>query len=806
MTKHVPRLVGASPAVVQHETLDSTQHNNTTTTTTTQHQIASQEMETPSLADPDSLPHVLPYCNILPTPPSTEAACAAPLFQQPTTFSSTDLATISAKLEVVNISEHPNTLLQPDTLPQPGHRPVPYSGDVPAAVSKQFLAVSTDLSERFFNHRLLDVIYELFYEPERGPRESKQLKRLLQDIEDRYLAIVKDLTHAWEKEKTNLTHAWEKEKSAWEKEKTDLETQLKLQNINAQHDKDLHQAEKETLEIRCQSAEKRTLDIEQSFTRYRAASNQDKLNPRGGSVSRAQCWERGSFSLRAQPTLRKSNELSSDEVGSLQKTFQHLLSDPKTPEKECYGPIQDAVSIFVPNIKCHITAKNFYLAGEAPDISICLMRSITAHSHLCYGIIEVKRPEEVLDTASHLGQVKDYILSLLKAQTSRNRFWGILTNVKENILIEIRRNKTPGNLPHKIIKYAPMEWAAVMNYLRDATSIVDLCPPPLHFAKELGDVENIISGSEKWALGEFAIPHEVKKKMVVKCSKSSPPNAYHKLELKILRHLAACNKLNSAPPSIVKLVWDPAIRAGDDCYEISDEDSDPPLPRIQFGIAPAGRRFELAAFRTPAQFQNAIDTLLDGLNWLHNTAQVIHRDIRPANVIIDWQTKQAVIIDFDCAYQLQDGNQGDAQKVQLTTYGGGLICLPTEVLNLALEELKRGKKRVLNDIWYEPQAVHDLVAFVLFVLATLFPVQFNQFPAHKLQDSESGEEIQGLLDLHSNLAASSIWGVIWRGALQGDMEELRRIGHLGWWPTLGTAVTKPNAHPGSIKSTVSFDI
>ncbi|KAF8417637.1 hypothetical protein EV426DRAFT_709640 [Tirmania nivea] len=816
-------------------------------------------MEPHSPADPASPPQVLPYCNVLPTPPRTSSACVTPLLQQPTNISPTDIATISAKLENVKISKYSNALLQRDALPQPRHRPVDSFGDVPAGILEELLGPSTDpyMKERFFNHVLLEEVYELceipfsqmpnhpdishadhtylVYVVERGLHAEKGLRRLLIRIEDRCRAVVMgvcmewqakydkekvdlekektelekektELAHKWEREKDDLSHKWEREKDdlshKWEREKVDLENQLNQQHINAKHDKDLYQAEKENLKQRSQYAEKRTIDLEESITRWRSTSNQDKFNPRGGSVSRAMSWEKDPVIIQVRPTLKKSNELSSDEKEQLEKSFEDILSKPNATEIECYGPIQDAVNTFVPNINCYDTSKSKYLGGESPDISICLVRSIRVHTHLCYGIIEAKRPAELLETAAHLGQVKDYILTLMHAQTSRTRFWGFLTNMKENILIEIQRGKQiSGNLQHTIIKYTHMEWAAVMNYLRDVTSTEDLCPPPLHFAKELGDIQDIISGSEKWTLGEFYIPDNVTKKMVVKYSKLSPPMAYHKQELKILRHLAACSKVNNAPCSIVKLVWDPAISAGDDYHESLDENSDPPLPRIQFGIAPVGRKFELAAFKTPAHFQDAIDTLLDGLNWLHNTARVIHRDIRPANVIIDHITKQPVIIDFDCAFLLQSDTQGGTQKVKLTTYGGGLICLPSEVLKLALKEYENGRNPMIQNIWYEPKAAHDLGAFVLLVLAILFPVQFKEFPAHKLQDSGSKAEIEELLNLHKELALSSIWGRIWTEALQGNVKELKRIGDLGWWPKKVTADT-PRKPGGSI----SFNI
>ncbi|KAF8416565.1 hypothetical protein EV426DRAFT_646234 [Tirmania nivea] len=624
--------------------------------------------------------------------------------------------------------------------------------------------------------------------------EKETWEREKADLEKELNVVPKSAKHDEE------LHQAEKEtleiglRQTWEREKADLKNQLNMLHIKAKHDKALRQAKKQLLEIKFLCAERRNVDLEASITRLRSTSNSGKSNPHRGSVSRAIFWEQDPVDIQVRPIMTKSNRLTPDEMEQLKESFDAVISKANATEIECYAPIRDAVNTFVPNIHCYDISKRDFPAGEVPDLSICLMRSNHAHPLLCYGIIEAKRPAEVLETSAHLGQVKDYILTLMQAQTSRTRFWGILTNMKANILIEIERGEQiSGNRQHKIVQYSCMEWGAVMNYLRDVTSTEDLRPPPLYFAKELGDIQNIISSSQKWTLGEFYIPGDVTKTMVVKCSKFSPPQAYHRQELKVLQHLTACSKLNKAPSSIIKLVWDPASRAGDDCYEylandscLRDavpprlQDSDPPLTRIQFGIAPVGLKFELDAFKTPADFQDAIDTLLDGLNWLHNTARVIHRDIRPANVIIDYSTKKPVIIDFDCAFLLQSVSLGGSQKAQLTTYSGGLICVPPEVLMRALEEY--GRSPAIRKILYEPQAGHDLGALVLLVLSILFPKQFDRFPAYRLRATGARAEMEEMLNFHSGLAASSMWGTIWTGALSGNVEALKRIRDLGWWP------------------------
>lgn len=169
--------------------------------------------------------------------------------------------------------------------------------------------------------------------------------------------------------------------------------------------------------------------------------------------------------------------------------------------------------------------------------------------------------------------------------------------------------------------------------------------------------------------------------MVVKNSIVSPPKDNHKDELKVLRHLTASRKIKKAPDSIIRLVWDPALKSGDDCYEFVDKDWDPTTHRVQFGITPVGVQFDLSAFETPDNLRNAMNKLLDGLDWLHTTARVIHRDLRPVNVILDRNTKSPVIIDFDCAFQLPvDGSLDGTGFVQLTTYAGGLNVIGRKVI------------------------------------------------------------------------------------------------------------------------------
>ena len=581
-----------------------------------------------------------------------------------------------------------------------------------------------------------------------------------------------------------------------ELQKIGLESQLELQKIHQEsklkQEKGVHEhaqtmliakyehaqaklkSENERLDISFKSSEKRNEDLADTIARLRAINDGNSsrnISARGGSVSRALSWESGPVQLRAQPVLSQRNKLSTAEEGVLR---DYISVTEGIPESDCYGPLQDTLGC-VANTQCFITAGK---DGEAPDISICLESSSVANKLLCYGVIEAKRPFEAVETSSHLGQVKDYILSLMQAQPDRHRFWGLHTNMKENILIEIERAYHPGR-KYNITKYAPMLWPAVMNYLRDVTTTEDLTPPPLHFARELGNVHDIFDKSNKWRLGVFHIPGLQTKKMVVKNSICSLPKDYHKDELKILRHMKAAGKHNMAPSSVARLVWDPAIRGGDDCYEFVEETYDPFPPRVQFGITLVGDPFNFTAFKTPADFQNSMDSILDGLDWLHNTARIIHRDIRPPNIIMDRMTKLPVIIDFDCAFQLS-GDKGGRAK--LSPYSGGLICVPPRVLAKALEDFDKGNNPAIQDMVYEPQPSDDLGAFVLLVMAISFPAQFGIFPGYKLKMRGSRKEMEALMELYKGIHRSWTWGTLWEDAQRGDIDELRKVKGHGYWP------------------------
>jgi len=116
-----------------------------------------------------------------------------------------------------------------------------------------------------------------------------------------------------------------------------------------------------------------------------------------------------------QPVLNEDNKLTAAEEEVLKG---YIFVRESILESKCYSPLQDAFSCMA-NTQCYITAGKHYLNGEAPDISICLASSSVMPKLLCYSVIKVKRPSEPIDISRCLGQVNDYILSLMQAQSDR---------------------------------------------------------------------------------------------------------------------------------------------------------------------------------------------------------------------------------------------------------------------------------------------------------------------------------------------------------------------------------------------------
>ncbi|KAF8432896.1 hypothetical protein BGX38DRAFT_1276382 [Terfezia claveryi] len=494
---------------------------------------------------------------------------------------------------------------------------------------------------------------------------------------------------------------------------------------------------------------------------------------RGKSVSRACAWKIERVDSLLCPELVNTHALTEAEEGGVKILVEELMSQPENKEGTYYEFIEKGLRKFLPGCSVINTSRKYYLQGESPDISICVKGVRQAHRLSTHGIIEVKSQKENVDAAQWLGQVKDYLLDLLQSQPTRNDFWGFITNVNQIFLVECKRKDAqPGHradTSYHLVKYGPLSWVQMIHYIRGVTSAPNMGCKPLPFSPTLGIAEELIGGSDKWRIGRFAIPEKPDSDMVVKVSLRDAGHV-HIQELKILRYLKGCS--SNVPKGICKLAWDPARDRGKNVYLFNDID---PTPRVQFGITPVGTTLSLDAFPNMEKFRQCISGLLDALQWLHCTARVIHRDVRVANVVLQRSVLTPVLIDFDCAIQLPPSSDTPL-AAKITTYSGGLICVPPRVVEEAIKE-----SVPITDVTYYPRIEDDYCALVLLVLELVFPTIYKKFPSRKAMSDGGRICLAALRGLHKNLAVNPTWGHLWDKARRGAISELQQLASVTLW-------------------------
>jgi len=93
--------------------------------------------------------------------------------------------------------------------------------------------------------------------------------------------------------------------------------------------------------------------------------------------------------------------------------------------------------------------------------------------------------------------------------------------------------------------------------------------------------------------------------------------------------------------------------------------------------------------------------ILGGLDYLH-TQQVLHRDLKPSNIIVRQSDQQPLILDFGCAYLLDE----HGEQTLTTAYIGSAAYVPPEVF--ATPTLRHAKQDVYacGVMLYEAAAGH----------------------------------------------------------------------------------------------------
>jgi hypothetical protein len=408
--------------------------------------------------------------------------------------------------------------------------------------------------------------------------------------------------------------------------------------------------------------------------------------------------------------------------------------------------------------------------GESADISVAQYSDSRLPYTLQY-FIELKFQTTKLDNAENCGQVVDYFNGVREKQPTRMEFVAILSNFEESFVFKARydHNKV------SIVKQAAMGFAdAVICADRSSRYHYHDRIPELDSHRWHGSQYEILNISSRHFLlsalkpkpslnstetGSRGNPHFTRSK-VGSSSRGNPwrdnwwqDPSQHSLDngrfvLKIgkgtnsvANEIALLKLLRSSPhssdcPNLPEIVWFP-----DGNQEL--------------GILPVGKPIDFN--ETAAASRKIVHGLMDGLKFLHNLG-IVHRDIRPSNLILDY-TKgfNAVIVDFENALSIEGGAKG-------VEYFGGFISWPRQHLNS-------------NRKLYIPKVEDDLHASILLVLHLLFPQQFNSFPSGRVGVATTPDtrslETNKLLELWDNIENSCMWKPFLKAASEKDYGKLK---------------------------------
>jgi hypothetical protein len=370
--------------------------------------------------------------------------------------------------------------------------------------------------------------------------------------------------------------------------------------------------------------------------------------------------------------------------------------------------------------------------------------------------IELKIRKSKLNTAENCGQILDYFNSVHERQPYRSEFVAILSNF-ESSWVFIARYDHQNNVTIS-------ERGA--DHLADAVIFADRLSNSQYSTRipeldsRLGSQYSILAVSHhhfllslqpKPSLTESSktVAHTRVTRSEVRSSSpkddswrnpSRHPKGCFVLKIvhgqtSVANEIAVLKRLRDADcPHLPEIVWTPS---GD----------------RELGIVPVGKPIKFREGQTTSRI--IVHCLIDGLKFLHELG-IVHRDIRPSNLILDHTkpTVNVVIIDYETAVVVDEVSQG-------VEYHGGFISWPKRLIEN-------------NTVQYVPKPEDDLFASILLVLHMLFPLHFDAFRASRIGvGGPPSSETLELMKLWGDIEKSRIWEPFVKAAKTRDYELLK---------------------------------
>ncbi|KAF8539197.1 hypothetical protein BDD12DRAFT_839034 [Trichophaea hybrida] len=407
-------------------------------------------------------------------------------------------------------------------------------------------------------------------------------------------------------------------------------------------------------------------------------------------------------------------------------------------EKMMYGPVQNLLAAEFPDFCVSKTYGVTYLDARAPDITISRAGVKNIHPIFVHTVIELKRPQGNIDSST-LGQGLDQLYRLARYQPWRQRFTMLVTNLKKNHLLQIRR--TSGGTM-QLIEFVPVSFETAIDFIGKALVDPDEEPDMPRFSKELGQMERVLGSTKDSVVGEFqlsCIPHNAQMSMprqgtinlAVKCSRHADRLSTITKEIDLLCQLKAAG----GHENVAKIVY------------FHPE-------RQEFGMLPSGEPAKPALLNTnQALAQKVFREILSAISWLHEQ-HIVHRDIRWDNIVL--HEDSAALIDFGTAIDVSNPSLN-------VTYEGGYICCPPRLLF--------GRDL---DAPYTPQMSDDYHAYLLLLNSVLFPNSMVGFHSAQIRMPTS-DEAKRLRTLWTELKESLYWQTYVQAATENNIDVLKRL-------------------------------
>ena len=353
--------------------------------------------------------------------------------------------------------------------------------------------------------------------------------------------------------------------------------------------------------------------------------------------------------------------------------------------------------------------------------------------------IELKRGHDNLVSPENCGQMVEYLLQVRAKQPSRREFVGILSNFHSAHVFVVSNSSNglyvevlPARTLVDAVLYA--DELSRSQYTAKIGRLNSIFPPNFSFL-DVGNLHVVLSVEKP----HNRAPVQTRSMMTAEAAGWCSPQRHSDSSRFVLKTSCGDNKLSNEIQFLKKI-------RDESCIHLPELVWSPPGD-MELGIVPLCKPIVFGKSSTISR--NIVAGLLDGLKHLHRL-DIVHRDIRPSNLVLD-KEGNVIIIDYETAIQ------AGAKNVE---YMGGFVCWPKRLL-------------LSNAEHYNPEPVDDLHATILVVLHMVFPSQFDRtytpYPGGKLRT----QEIRQLLELWRAIEDSRIWNQFVKAADDLQYETLK---------------------------------